>query len=110
MNEEMRDRYEDGQRPCLTRAEIERLAVLAEELGEAQQVVGKILRHGFFSYNPLISGSDQNYELLERELGDIAVAIDMLVKAGNLRADAIRRRQAVKTQSIRQWLHHQGEE
>lgn len=31
----------------LSNAELERLALLLEELGEAQQVIGKILRHGY---------------------------------------------------------------
>jgi hypothetical protein len=30
----------------LSDAEVERLAILAEEMGEAQQCIGKILRHG----------------------------------------------------------------
>jgi hypothetical protein len=36
----------------LTPAEAERLALLLEELGEAQQIIGKILRHGYESYHP----------------------------------------------------------
>ena len=31
----------------LSAAEAERLALLLEELGEAQQAIGKILRHGY---------------------------------------------------------------
>ena len=36
----------------LNDAEAERLAILLEEFGEAQQAVGKILRHGYESYDP----------------------------------------------------------
>jgi hypothetical protein len=35
----------------LTDAEAERLALLAEECGEVVQVIGKILRHGYESYD-----------------------------------------------------------
>lgn len=31
----------------LTNAQAERLHILLEELGEAQQAIGKILRHGY---------------------------------------------------------------
>lgn len=36
----------------LTPAEAERLALLAEECGEAIQAIGKILRHGYESNHP----------------------------------------------------------
>ncbi len=36
----------------LTDAQAERLALLLEELGEAQQAIGKILRHGYESMSP----------------------------------------------------------
>src|SRR5579872_899269 len=38
--------------PRLTPAQIERLALLAEECGEVMQAVSKILRHGYESRNP----------------------------------------------------------
>lgn len=38
----------------LTAAEQERLAILAEEMGEALQIIGKIIRHGYESYNPTL--------------------------------------------------------
>ena len=40
----------------LTPAEAERLALLLEELGEAQQAIGKILRHGYASTHPANPG------------------------------------------------------
>ena len=107
MNEEMIERYEMGERPCLTPAQIERLAILSEELGETQQAIGKILRHGFFSANPLIENGPQNYESLERELGDIELAIEMLVEAGDLNASRIHARKYIKREKIKPYLHHQ---
>jgi hypothetical protein len=62
----------------LTDAEVERLAILSEELGEAQQCIGKILRHGYESYNPVVNTNLTNRRELEREIGDVQAAIDML--------------------------------
>jgi hypothetical protein len=59
----------------LSPAEAERLALLLEELGEAQQVIGKILRHGYESHHPE-NPDDSNRALLEGELGDVMAAIE----------------------------------
>lgn len=48
----------------LTPAEAERLALLSEELGEAQQAIGKILRHGYDSSNPVDPGRFKYFEEL----------------------------------------------
>ena len=92
----------------LTDAEAERLALLLEELGEATQAIGKILRHGYQSYNPLTAGkSDSNREALERELGHVRHAIDRLTLARDLNALAIQGAMRVKADRISRWLHHQ---
>ena len=91
----------------LTDAEIERLAILSEELGEAQQCIGKILRHGYESYNPVVDTGMTNRRELERECGDIYEAISMLCHARDISDAAVNRRQAEKHVSIRRWLHHQ---
>lgn len=52
-------------------AEAERLAILSEEMGEALQIVGKILRHGYHSYNPLKPTRTTNRELLVQELSHV---------------------------------------
>lgn len=91
----------------LTVAEIERLAVLLEELGEAQQCIGKILRHGYESSNPVVDTGMTNRRELERELGDICEAILMLCRAKDVNEMAVNRRQLDKHESIKRWLHHQ---
>lgn len=78
----------------LTRAQLERLAILSEELGEAQQCIGKILRHGYDSHNPVVNTGMTNRRELERELGDIALA-------------GIEMRRKDKAINIQRWLHHQ---
>lgn len=90
----------------LTPAQAERLAILGEELGEVQQVIGKILRHGFNSYHP--DNKDvTNREMLTKELGDVEAAIDLLVIAHDLDDDAIGEYKRIKLEKIKQWVHHQ---
>jgi NTP pyrophosphatase (non-canonical NTP hydrolase) len=92
----------------LSDAQVERLAILAEELGEAQQVIGKILRHGYESRNPLRDFDDTtNRQHLERECGDILLALEMLCVADDIKSSALVRRQEAKREFIKRWLHHQ---
>lgn len=90
----------------LTPAEHERLSLLNEELGEAIQVIGKILRHGFDS-NWEGRLPETNREMLEKELGDIGYARELMLLSGDINLDAIRIRQASKALTIGEFLHHQ---
>lgn len=91
----------------LSPAEAERLAVLMEELGEAQQVIGKILRHGYESTHP--DGGPTNRQELEKELGDVRNAERMMIEAYDLNAHQIQLRAQEKSKTIGQYLHHQDE-
>jgi NTP pyrophosphatase (non-canonical NTP hydrolase) len=91
----------------LSPAEVERLALLLEELGEAQQMVGKILRHGYESINPLNPADDTNRARLENELGDVLVAIDFLLEYDDIKQWRLDDRKRVKHHKIWNWLHHQ---
>lgn len=91
----------------LTPAEAERLALLLEEMGEAQQAIGKILRHGYASKNPHDPNGVTNRESLERELGDVRVAIDLLIDGGDIDGDEISLRYYKKQKTVRPYLHHQ---
>lgn len=63
----------------LTPAEAERLAMLAEEAAEIIQVVGKILRHGYTSYDPNDSNKVTNRVLLRNEIIDLrAISYSMV--------------------------------
>lgn len=62
----------------LTQAQLERLAILSEELGEAQQIIGKIIRHGYDSYYPNDPEKITNRQLLKDELRDIRVIVKAL--------------------------------
>lgn len=89
----------------LTEAEIERLALLAEECGETIQVIGKILRHGYDSRWPLPDG-DTNRTKLEREIGDIHVAIDLLYSNEDVNEERVDDAYTEKGLKINKWLHH----
>ena len=99
----MTDQHFNGLSP----AQAERFAFLCEELGEVQQIIGKILRHGLFSHNP-VTGSVSNRELLHIELGDVLAAIDLLVNANDLDFHSIENARAAKREKVKPWMHHQG--
>ena len=90
----------------LTPAEAERLAMLLEEMGEAQQIIGKILRHGYESYHP-----DNQYvtnrQLLEKELGDVMAAADMMASAEDVDVVRLAQARAAKAKKVQKYLHHQ---
>lgn len=90
----------------LTDAEVERLAILAEEMGEAIQCIGKVLRHGYESRNPLRPGAT-NREQLQQELGDAVFAIYQLTDAKDLEWRKLAERVADKKDKIKPYLHHQ---
>lgn len=91
----------------LTPAEAERLALLVEETGEALQVIGKILRHGYNSRNPVSGDTATNRQMLEKELGDVRHAMIRLCNAGDLSKSSIHDWAAIKAVSVQPWLHHQ---
>lgn len=92
----------------LTPGEAERLAVLLEELGEAQQVVGKILRHGWAPNDNSVEPPKayDNRADLERELGDVAAAVKRLTVLHDLSSRKIELRAQKKFQDVSR-LHHQ---
>lgn len=91
----------------LTPAEAERLALLAEEMGEAIQIIGKILRHGYESHNPNDALRTTNRSLLEKELGDVRFAMIFLCDSGDLNKKNIHDFAKLKNLKVGQYLHHQ---
>ena len=86
-------------------AEAERLALLVEECGEVIQAACKVLRHGYKSYDPTVRGGPDNQEALAKEMGDLRVAMELM-----LNVDVMRHRvdhyYAEKMISVPKWLHH----
>lgn len=91
----------------LSPAEAERLALLVEEMGEAQQAVGKILRHGYESRHP--DGGPTNRETLERELGDVEFTGEMLKNNQDLNSESVETFKIIKGLRVYQYLHHHEE-
>ena len=91
----------------LSPAEVERLALLAEEMGEAIQVVGKVLRHGYESHNPNDPERMTNRKLLMHELGDVRHSVDRMCDADDVSKQIIGVRAHLKGQRVKQYLHHQ---
>lgn len=87
----------------LTDAQRELLALLLEELGESQQAIGKILRHGYESRHP--NGGPTNRETLNAEIGDVMAAVEMLHAAGDLSLDVIFRFCGEKKKRVGKYLH-----
>lgn len=88
----------------LTPAEAERLALLAEEMGEAIQAIGKVLRHGYESTHP--DGGPTNRETLERECGDVRHAMIRLCDTGDLNKQRIHDCADIKGKTVSKYLHH----
>lgn len=91
----------------LTPAQDERLAILLEEMGEAQQIIGKILRHGYKNYHPKDNEKTPNSTLLARELGHVWAAIQLLIEPQDISGFIMETSRAEKHNDIKQWLHHQ---
>ena len=93
---------------ALSPAEAERLALLMEEMGEAVQVIGKILRHGYGSRHP--EGDYTNRELLEKEMGHVQHALNRMITVQDLRMSSIVKWEIDKQKTVRRYLHHQGDQ
>ena len=83
----------------------EALSLLAEELAESIQIVGKILRHGLRSENPDDPGTC-NLTLLEQELGHVEFAKQMVVDYCGLDMNGVASSMVAKANRVQQYLHH----
>ena len=90
----------------LTPAEHERLAWLAEELGEVIQIIGKIYRHGYESAWPPESKIN-NKALLHKELVDVMGVLNLMHQKGDL--DLLRIMNLGENKQYNNcYLHHQN--
>jgi len=88
----------------LTPEQLERLALLLEELGEAQHIIGKIIRHGYDSHHP-DNPKITNRMMLEEEIGHVQNAVGMLTEGCDLDNKAIIIHKKAKSRSISKYLH-----
>lgn len=89
----------------MTEAELERLAILVEEAAEVQQIAMKIIRHGYSSCNPFDNNATPNRELLNKELGDLMYAVELMTAYYDVNPSAIAEHKANKRSKISQYLH-----
>jgi hypothetical protein len=94
----------------LTPAQLERWALLSEELNEAAALIGKLLRHGPHSYNPDDPTECPNHQLVARELGDVEYAIKLLTDSGVLFWSEIQLGKRIAERNKPKYLHHQDDE
>lgn len=95
----------DGQ-TILTQSEVERLVILNEECAEVQQIISKILRHGYGSYNPFDEKKTPNRELLNMELGHLQFAHSLMIECDDINQNTINAHTDDKRASIQKYLHH----
>lgn len=89
----------------LTPGQLERLAYLAEECAEVIQIVGKIIRHGYYSSNPDALTSKNNQLLLQDELMNVLQAMTRMKNNDDVHIP-------IKETSYynNQYWHHQSEQ
>jgi NTP pyrophosphatase (non-canonical NTP hydrolase) len=89
----------------LTNEEQERLSMLLEECGEVLQVIGKIQRFGFDNSHSKY-GDKTFRELLAMEIGDVLIAISMLLDNGDIENSLIDEFQTKKRNKINNALRY----
>ena len=90
----------------LTPAQTEQLAALAEEMGEALQIIGKILRHGYEEYNPFDTKRTSNRQLLTKELADVEFWIRKIGYEQEIDLIELEDKVLDKQESVAKYLHH----
>lgn len=88
-------------------AEAERLALLAEESAELIQIIGKILRHGYESYNPDDTYAGSNREQLEAEIGDVVFSIELMQLSDDIDKRNVDIGREIASEKKPKYLHHQ---
>ena len=89
----------------LSHAQIERLAILAEECGETIQAAMKIIRRGYDRKHPRTPGPTNRLHL-EDEIGNVLNAVEMLVTAGDVRQNKIQASLESKRERVKKYLYH----
>lgn len=76
------------------------LAKLAEELGELQQVVGKMLAYGVGKHP---DGTPSLIERFEEEAADVTAAMTFVAQIHNANAENVKYRAAIKLATFQAW-------
>lgn len=92
--------------PGLTPGEIERLAILADECGAVARAIGKVLRFGWESQSPY-RDDRTNRVVLEREVGSVRAAVNLMLDEDDLRLSEVQTWQRVRRASLVKWTLYQ---
>lgn len=95
----------------LTRAQAERLEMLAEEAAEISQMCMKILRHGYSSYHPSEESKpahkrETNRKALSREMLEFWAIFERMALLGDLPTLNFWGSKAIWEKKLK-WTHHQ---
>lgn len=92
----------------MDKSEMERLAILSEEMGEVQHLIGKILRFGYASTHPdtpLVTNKDR----LTEEVGDMIGSLILMDIKGDLNYKELFEQATRKLKKLKKYTFHQGE-
>lgn len=92
-------------RSLIRDVELERLALLLEELGYDRHAIGKILLYGYDSADSL--GGPTTRALLETELSDVQYPVSPSCSADDISREAVDELRHHKAAIIAPYLHHQ---
>ena len=91
----------------LASAELERLALLAAEMGETLRLVGKTLLYGY-QYEPSSESESTSRALLAHHLGNVLYVIDLLCNSNDIDCADVREQSQRYARTIGTFLNHQG--
>lgn len=94
----------------LSPAELERLAIAAEECAESIQIIGKIVRHGYDSTHPDNEDGPDNRDMLQEELAHVMTAIGLMIEGGDIDREEMIAESAQKVIRMQSFCHHQDPE
>jgi len=89
----------------LSEAEEERAALFIEENGEGLQAIGKVIRHGYESFNPFDPDKITNRTTLTKEVGDMLIAIELMLSAGDIDPYILMHHIRQKVNKMRPYIH-----
>lgn len=90
----------------MKKAEIERLALINGYAAEVQNLISKILRHGFESWHPDDAEQTTNRTLLLKELADLSFAINLAGSKGDFNLMKLNRLMREKKKAVQKYLYY----
>lgn len=86
--------------------QIERIALLMEEMGELQQSLGKVLRHGYHSCDPTNPEHLGNSADVAREAAQVRWCIDFMLDNNDFPFSIYQEEKTKRTKTVGEYLHH----